>query len=74
MSTWNGTVKKSPLEGGIWELHDDQGKRYQLQTKDPQLLVESQRVVITGTLDQGAFGIGMTGPTLIVSSWKPAPS
>ena len=70
MATFTGTIKKSPLEGGIWQLRMDDGTLYQLQTDDAGLLVEDQQVTITGEVDKAAFGLGMTGPTLVVSTWQ----
>jgi hypothetical protein len=71
MGRYAGTVKKNDLEGGFWELHTDDGERYQLKGGDAALLKEGARVEIEGKIDKGAFGIGMTGPTLDVKSFKP---
>lgn len=70
MATYRGTVRKSDVEGGVWELESDDGQRYQLRGGSAGLKVEGQQVVIEGSVDDGAMGIGMTGPTLRVSSWK----
>jgi hypothetical protein len=70
MSRYTGTVKRNDLEGGFWELHADDGERYQIRGGDQALRVEGQRVVIDGKIDGDAFGIGMTGPVLDVKSWK----
>jgi hypothetical protein len=72
MATFTGTVRKNDLEGGFWELHANDGKHYQLQGGDKGLLVDGQDVVVDGKVDRGAMGIGMTGPTLVVQSWKAA--
>jgi len=72
MATFKGTVKKNDLSGGFWELHADDGERYQLASKDPGLLVEGQRVSIDGDIDRGSMGIGMTGPHLSVAGWTQA--
>jgi hypothetical protein len=66
----SGTVKKSSLEGGFWELHADDGERYQLDGGDERLRTEGARVEVDGKVDKDAFGIGMTGPVLKVKSWK----
>ncbi|HWM88042.1 MAG TPA: DUF5818 domain-containing protein [Kofleriaceae bacterium] len=71
MAKFKGTVKKNDLEGGFWELEADDGERYQLRGGAPALLKEGQRVQIEGAIDEDAMGIGMTGPTLDVKSWKP---
>jgi hypothetical protein len=70
MAKISGTVKKNDLEGGFWELHADDGERYQLDGGDERLRTEGARVEIDGNVDKGAFGIGMTGPVLKVRSWK----
>lgn len=69
MATFKGTVKKNELEGGFWELHSGKD-RYQLDGGDPGLHVEGLQVEITGEVDKGGFGIGMTGPILKVTSYK----
>ncbi len=70
MARFRGTMKKNDLEGGFWELHTDDGKRYQLKGGDDKLRVEGARVEIEGKVDRAAFGIGMTGPTLEVKRYK----
>jgi len=70
MAKFRGVVKKNPIEGGVWELHTDDGKHYQLQGGDAALRSEGQNVEIDGAIDKGAFGIGMTGPVLAVKSYK----
>jgi hypothetical protein len=70
MATFKGTVKKSDLEGGIWQLHADGGEVYQLQGGDDGLRKAGQKVEIDGKIDKGAMSIGMTGPTLVVKSYK----
>ena len=70
MPKFRGTVKKNELSGGFWELHAEDGERYQLQGGDDGLRCEGVTVEIDGKIDKGAFGIGMTGPTLAVKSYK----
>ena len=70
MAKLKGTIKKNDLEGGFWELHADDGEHYQLRGGPEDLCVEGQRVEVEGKVDKGAFGIGMSGPTLDVTSWK----
>jgi len=70
MAHFKGTVKKNDLEGGFWELHTDDGKRYQLQGGEDVLRKEGARVEIDGKVDKNAMGIGMTGPILAVKSYK----
>jgi hypothetical protein len=70
MANFRGTVKKNDIEGGIWELHTEDGERYQLRGGGNDLKVEGQEVEIQGHVDKGGFGIGMTGPYLDVKAWK----
>jgi hypothetical protein len=70
MATFKGTVKKNDLEGGFWELHTEDGKRYQLKGGDAALKKEGAKVEVTGSVEKSAFGIGMTGPILAVKSYK----
>jgi hypothetical protein len=67
---FRGTVKKNALEGGFWELHTDDGKKYQLQGGDDALRKEGLKVEVDGKVDKGAMGIGMSGPILAVKSYK----
>ena len=70
MAKYAGTVKRNDLEGGFWELHADDGERYQLRGGDAKLKVDGLEVEIVGKIDRGGLGIGMTGPILEVKSWK----
>jgi hypothetical protein len=70
MSKFTGTVKRNDLEGGFWELHADDGERYQLAGGDDGLHKSGQRVEVHGKIDKKAMGIGMTGPILEVKSYK----
>jgi hypothetical protein len=69
MATFRGTVKKNDVEGGIWELHADDGERYQLRGGSDGLRSDGQAVTVEGRIDKAGFGIGMTGPILDVTSW-----
>lgn len=70
MATFKGTIKKSDLEGGIWQLHADDGEVYQLRGGGDGLRQDGQQVQVDGQIDEGGFGIGMSGPYLDVESWK----
>ena len=72
MASFTGTVKKNDLEGGFFELHTKDGKRYQLRGGGGDLRTQGQVVKVDGKVDKGGFGIGMTGPILDVSSWQKA--
>lgn len=70
MASFVGTIRKNDLEGGFWELVAKDGTRYQLETRDAELLHEGRHVEIDGQVARDAMGIGMTGPILRVKSWK----
>lgn len=70
MAKLKGTIRRNDLEGGFWELCADGGERYQLAGGDDALRQEGARVEVDGSVDRGAFGIGMTGPTLRVKSYR----
>ena len=44
MATFVGVIRRSDLEGGIWQLHADDGEVYQLRGGDDGLRVVGQRV------------------------------
>jgi hypothetical protein len=60
-----GKVERRDLEGGIWQLVADDGKRYTLVGAIGRLKAGAQ-VEVEGTIDEG-FGIAMAGPQLRVS-------
>jgi formylmethanofuran dehydrogenase subunit C len=65
-----GTVQYRDLEGGIYELHAEDGKRYALSgSKGDLKAAKGAKVEVEGSLDDG-MGISMTGPQLKVSSVK----
>jgi formylmethanofuran dehydrogenase subunit C len=62
-----GTVEFVDLEGGLYRLTADDGKRYTLLGAKGELKsAKGARVEVEGSLDEG-FGIGMSGPQLRVS-------
>ncbi len=62
-----GTVELVDLEGGVWRLNGDDGKRYTLLGSKADLKsAKGARVEVEGTLDDG-FGIAMSGPQLRVA-------
>ena len=65
-----GTVEFRDLEGGLWQLAADDGKRYTLLGSRGELkAAKGQRVEVEGSLDDG-FGIGMSGPQLRVDKLR----
>jgi len=66
MSAFRGRVEKRDLEGGIWQLVADDGKRYTLVGSTSGLVAGSQ-VEVDGEVDAGGgFGLAMAGPQLRV--------
>ena len=66
-----GTVKKDDIEGGVFHLVGDDGKRYAIAGGDRALRKDGQRVEVEGEIDPGAVSKGMSGaPTLRVKSWR----
>jgi hypothetical protein len=62
-----GTVEFVDLEGGLYRLSGEDGKRYTLiGAKGDLKAAKGARVEVEGTLDEG-FGVGMAGPQLRVA-------
>ena len=75
MAKFRGTLRRSDLEGGHWQLVTDGGEAYTLERASPGTdgggtLVDGARVEIVGEVDRQALSFTMTGPTLIVKSVK----
>jgi hypothetical protein len=65
-----GTVEFRDLEGGLFQLAADDGKRYTLLGPKTELrAAKGARVEVEGSLDEG-FGISMSGPQLRVSKLR----
>jgi hypothetical protein len=65
-----GTVEFRDLEGGVFQLKADDGKRYTLLGSKSELkAAKGERVEIEGSLDEG-FGISMSGPQLKVAKLR----
>ena len=63
----SGTVEFVDLEGGLYRLSADDGKRYTLIGGRGDLkAARGARVEVEGSLDEG-FGVGMSGPQLRVA-------
>lgn len=63
----SGTVEFVDLEGGLYRLSADDGKRYTLIGAKGELkAAKGARVEVEGSLDEG-FGVGMSGPQLRVA-------
>ncbi len=63
MATFTGTVRRNDLEGGFLELVTDDGSTYRLQGASAKV---NARVRVEGTVEEGGFGIQMSGPALKV--------
>ena len=72
MAKHRGTVRRSDLEGGHWQLVAVDGQTYVLDVagEPPVALADGQQVEIDGTVDRGALSFAMTGPVLKVKSVK----
>lgn len=70
MGKFRGTVRRSDLEGGHWQLEAEDGTTYVLEGKISGLEADGVQVEIDGAVDEGAMGIAMTGPILKVKGGK----
>lgn len=71
MAKFRGTVRKSDLEGGHWQLVGDDGTTYEIDGGGPELTRDGARVEVDGAVDRSAVSFTMTGPRLRVRSAKP---
>jgi hypothetical protein len=70
MGKFRGTVRRSDLEGGHWQLEAEDGNTYVLQGTTSGREADGARVEIDGSVDEDAMGIAMTGPILKVKGGK----
>lgn len=70
MAKFTGTIRKSDLEGGVYQLVAEDGEIYELEGGDPLLKREGARVEVDGQVDKGAMSFTMTGPRLKAKSVK----
>jgi hypothetical protein len=70
MAKYRGTIRKSDLEGGHWQLEADDGNTYVLEGAPSAVAAEGAQVEVDGKVDDEAMGFAMTGPTLKVKSAK----
>jgi Protein of unknown function (DUF5818) len=68
MAKLRGTIRKSDLEGGVFQFHTDDGDVYELEGSDPLLQAEGTKVEIDGNVDRAAMSFTMTGPRLKVKA------
>jgi hypothetical protein len=70
MAKFRGTVKRSDLEGGHWQLVADDGTTYVLEGATAGFAQDGIKVEIDGAVDNDMMSFAMTGPTLKVKSGK----
>jgi hypothetical protein len=70
MAKYRGTIRRSDLEGGHWQLEGDDGTTYVLEGTPAGVEQDGAKVEIDGAVDRQAMGIAMTGPTLRVKAAK----
>ena len=70
MAKFSGTIRRSDLEGGHYQLVADDGTVYEVEGADPALRQEGARVEIDGAVDKDAVSFTMTGPRLKARSVK----
>ena len=70
MAKYRGTIRRSDLEGGHWQLEGDDGETYVLEGAPADVAKDGTKVEIDGKVDGDVMGIAMTGPTLKVKSAK----
>ena len=70
MGKFRGTVRRSDLEGGHWQLEADDGTTYVLEDAPQAIAQDGAKVEIDGAVDRNVMGFAMTGPTLRVKSGK----
>jgi hypothetical protein len=68
MAKLRGTIRKSDLEGGFFQLVAEDGTTYEVEGSDPLLRKDGVRVEVDGSVDKGALSFTMTGPRFKVTS------
>jgi hypothetical protein len=70
MAKFRGTIRRSDLEGGHWQLEADDGTTYVLEGAPTDVARDGAKVEVDGKVDGDAMGFAMTGLTLKVKSAK----
>lgn len=68
MQKITGTLRRSPLEGGLWIFETDAGERYHLSGLPGELEREGLRLELEGGPDRHQVGLGMMGPIFSVAA------
>jgi len=67
LSTFSGTIRFSPLEGGFWKLEGADGNTYHL-VGSLKSLKDGQRVMVEGEIEKRRVSFVMAGPILNVQN------
>jgi hypothetical protein len=70
MAKYRGTMRRSDLEGGHWQLESNDGTTYVLDDAPAAVAQDGASGEIEGAVDRDVMGFAMTGPTLKVKSAK----
>jgi hypothetical protein len=70
MAKYRGTIRRSDLEGGHWQLEAENGTTYVLEGAIAAVEKDGAKVEIDGAVADDVMGFAMTGPTLKVKSAK----
>lgn len=65
MAKFKGTIRHNKLEGGFFDLQTDEGAVFRLEGAND--LRDGDHVVVHGKVEEGGFGIHMSGPSIRVS-------
>jgi hypothetical protein len=68
MAKFRGTVRRSDLEGGHWQLVAPDGTTYVLEGDTQAIEQDGANVEVDGAVDRDVMSFAMTGPTLKVKS------
>ena len=68
--SYEGTVRKLGLEGGLWALITDDGRSIELIGAPDALCVNGKRARVKGTRSGAEVSIGMVGDAVEVSSFE----
>lgn len=72
-ATWHGRLEKQEMVGVVWVLHAEDGQQYELRGVEPDLILNGNRVAVTGQLAEAGFGMQMVGTPIDVRSLEAAP-
>jgi hypothetical protein len=70
MAKYRGTVRRSDLEGGHWQLEAEDGTTYVLEGATRGIEQHGAKVEVEGAVEKDVMGFAMTGPVLRVKSGR----